>query len=115
MTKYMILIHEQESAYANMDAAESEAIFAAHGRFAGQVAELGATILAGDALEPSSTATTIRDDVVTDGPFTETKEVLGGYYLIEARDLDHVLEVAKLCPAPYGGVEVRPVMDTSGG
>jgi hypothetical protein len=115
MTKYMILIYEKEAAYANMDAAESEAIFAAHGRFAGQVGELGATILAGDALEPSSTATTIRDDVVTDGPFTETKEVLGGYYLIEARDLDHVLEVAKLCPAPYGGVEVRPVMDTSGG
>ena len=115
MTKYMILIYEKEAAYANMDAAESEAIFAAHGRFAGQVAELGATILAGDALEPSSTATTIRDDVVTDGPFTETKEVLGGYYLIEARDLDHVLEVAKLCPAAYGGVEVRPVMDTSGG
>jgi hypothetical protein len=115
MTKYMILIYEKEAAYANMDAAESEAIFAAHGRFAGQVGELGATILAGDALEPTSTATTIRDDIVTDGPFTETKEVLGGYYLIEARDLDHALEVAKLCPAPYGGVEVRPVMDTSGG
>jgi hypothetical protein len=115
MTKYMILIYEKEAAYANMDAAESEAIFAAHGRFAGQVGELGATILAGDALEPTSTATTIRDDIVTDGPFTETKEVLGGYYLIEARDLDHALEVAKLCPAAYGGVEVRPVMDTSGG
>jgi hypothetical protein len=115
MTKYMILIYEKEAAYANMDAAESEAIFAAHGRFAGQVGELGATILAGDALEPTSTATTIRDDIVTDGPFTETKEVLGGYYLIEARDLDHALEVAKLCPAGYGGVEVRPVMDTSGG
>jgi hypothetical protein len=115
MTKYMILIYEQESAYASMDAAASQAIFEAHGRFAGQVGELGATILAGDALEPTSTATTIRDDIVTDGPFTETKEVLGGYYVIEARDLDHALEVAKLCPAQYGGVEVRPVMDTSGG
>jgi hypothetical protein len=52
--------------------------------------------------------------VVTDGPFTETKEALGGYYLIEARDLDHALEIAKLCPAPFGGVEVRPVMDMSG-
>ena len=51
---------------------------------------------------------------MTDGPFTETKEALGGYYLIEARDLDHALEIAKLCPAPFGGVEVRPIMDMSG-
>ena len=52
--------------------------------------------------------------VFTDGPFTETKEALGGYYLIEAADLDQALEIAKLCPAPFGGVEVRPVMDMSG-
>ena len=52
--------------------------------------------------------------MVTDGPFAETKEALGGFYLIEARDLDQALAVAKLCPAPYGGVEVRPIMDTSG-
>ncbi|HEX7744979.1 MAG TPA: YciI family protein, partial [Micromonosporaceae bacterium] len=47
---------------------------------------------------------------VTDGPFVETKEALGGYYLIEAADLDQALAVGKLCPAPYGGVEVRPIM-----
>ena len=47
---------------------------------------------------------------VTDGPFAETKEALGGYYLVEARDLDHALEIGKLCPARFGGVEVRPVM-----
>src|SRR5258707_7632029 len=86
----------------------------AHGRSAGQVGERGGKILGGDPLEPTSTATSIRGDVVTDGPFAETKEALGGYYLIEARDLDHALEIAKLCPAPYGGVEVRTVMDTSG-
>ena len=56
----------------------------------------------------------MRDDIVTDGPFAETKEVLGGYYLVDARDLDHALQVARLCPAPYGCVEVRPVMDMSG-
>ncbi len=61
------------------------------------------------------TATSIRGDIVTDGPFVETKEALGGFYLVEARDLDHAIEIAKLCPAPYGGVEVRPIMDTSGG
>lgn len=53
--------------------------------------------------------------IVTDGPFAETKEALGGYYLIEAGDLDQALEFAKLCPAPFGGVEVRPLMDVSGG
>jgi hypothetical protein len=51
---------------------------------------------------------------VTDGPFVETKEALGGFYLIEAADLDQALAFAKLCPAPDGGVELRPIMDTSG-
>ena len=86
----------------------------AHTRFAEQVVEKGGKIIGGTALQPTSTATSIRSDVVTDGPFTETKEALGGYYLIEARDLDHALAIAKLCPAPYGGVEVRPIMDVSG-
>ena len=60
--------------------------------------ETGGKIVEGRALQPTRTATTIRGDVVTDGPFAETKEALGGYYLIEARDLDHALEIAKLCP-----------------
>jgi hypothetical protein len=60
-------------------------------------------------------ATSIRGDVVTDGPFAETKEALGGYYLIEAPDLDHASTSRKLCPARFGGVEVRPIMDFSGG
>jgi hypothetical protein len=58
-----------------------------------------------------ATATSIRGgSEVTDGPFVETKEVLGGYYLVEAPDLDAALAVGKLCPARFGGVEVRPVM-----
>ena len=75
--------------------------------------------LASAELQPIETATTVRVRngklSITDGPFFETKEQLAGFYLIEARDLDHALDIAKLCPAPYGGVEVRPVMDTSGG
>ena len=68
----------------------------------------------GEALEPVETATSIRDDgrggfVVTDGPFAESKEVLGGYYVIEAADLDAALAIAKEVPAPTGGVEVRPI------
>jgi hypothetical protein len=115
MAEYMILIYEQEEPFQNMDEAEVREILAAHMRFQDQIGQLGGTLVAGNPLEPSATATTIRSDVVTDGPFAETKEVLGGYYLVEARDLDHALEIAKLCPARYGGVEVRPIRDLSGG
>jgi hypothetical protein len=115
MAKYLILIYEDEKAYIDPAPATWQVAMEAHGRFAGQAAEKGGEILGGEALQPTPTATSIRGDVVTDGPFAETKEALGGYYVIEARDLDHALEIAKLCPAPYGGVEVRPVMDTSGG
>jgi hypothetical protein len=70
--------------------------------------------IAGDALEDTTTATTVRvreDLVVTDGPFAETTEQLGGYYLIDVDDLDQALEWARKCPgARYGSIEVRPVM-----
>jgi hypothetical protein len=77
--------------------------------------ELGEAFLGGNGLMPGSTATSVRKAAdgaasVTDGPFLETKEVLGGYYLVEAPDLDAALELAKKCPQPFGGVEVRPVM-----
>jgi hypothetical protein len=113
MAQYAILIYEAESGYANGGEEVWQQIGAEHGRFAGQVGEHGAKITGGEALQPTATATSIRSDVVTDGPFVETKEALGGFYLIEARDLDHAIEIAKLCPARFGGVEVRPVMDTS--
>jgi hypothetical protein len=113
MAKYLILIHENESGYASATPDVWGQIMEAHTRFAAQVAEQGAEILGGEALQPVATATSIRGDVVTDGPFAETKEALGGFYLIEAKDLDQALAVAKLCPAPFGGVEVRPIMDTS--
>ena len=115
MAQYAILIYEAESGYADGGQEAWQQGMEAHTRFAGQVGERGGKILGGDALEPTSTATSIRSDIVTDGPFVETKEALGGFYLIEARDLDHAIEIAKLCPAPFGGVEVRPIMDTSGG
>ncbi len=114
MTEYLILIYEQESGYAEVGKR--------HGRRPGRripgsrsrSARRAARSSAATRSSRPATATSIRDDVVTDGPFAETKEALGGYYLIEARDLDHALDIAKLCPAPYGGVEVRPIMDVSG-
>ena len=110
MAQYLILIYEDEAGYENPDPTVWQQAMEAHGRFAEQVVELGGTLVGGNALQPTPTATSIRGDVVTDGPFVETKEVLGGYYLIEAKDLDQALQIAKLCPAPFGGVEVRPVM-----
>jgi hypothetical protein len=113
MTEYLILIYERENDLAGAGPEVFQEIGQAHTRFAEQAVEKGGKILGGKALQPTSTATSVRDDVVTDGPFVETKEALGGYYLIEARDLDHALEIAKLCPARFGGVEVRPIWDTS--
>ena len=110
MAQYLVLIYEDEAQYATASPEVMQEIFDAHTRFAGQVDELGATLLGGNALQGTQTATSIRGGQVTDGPFVETKEALGGYYLIEAADLDRALAVGKACPARFGGVEVRPVM-----
>ena len=111
MSEYLIMIFEEEKAYAEGGPEVYGEVMEAHRRFSDQVPEIGGKILGGEALQPTSTATTVRNDVVTDGPFAETKEALGGYYLVEARDLDHALEIGKLCPARFGCVEVRPVLE----
>ena len=113
MAQYLILIYESEESYATATPEDYQNITTAHQRFPEQVKELGGEVLGGEPLQPSTTATTIRGDIVTDGPFVETKEVLGGYYLIEASDLDQALAIGKLCPAGYGGGEVRPIMKFS--
>jgi hypothetical protein len=84
-------------------------VLEAHGALADRIAEQGGRVVAGMALEESSTATTIRNSVLTDGPFVETKEALAGIYVLEARDLDHALALAALTPVVDGGVEVRPL------
>jgi hypothetical protein len=83
---------------------------AAHGALPARVAEAGGRILGGLALEEPGTATSIRGELLTDGPFIETKEILGGVYVLEARDLDHAVALAKLTPIVDGGVEVRPLI-----
>jgi hypothetical protein len=119
MAKYMLLIYGNETD-APPTPEQWDWMMKAHGQFAQAVAEQGGSIVSGDALAPSATATSVRtdatgDQTVTDGPFVETKEALGGFYIIEASDLDQALAFARQCPAPDGGVELRPVMDTSGG
>ncbi len=114
MAKYAILIYEDQTRYATMSPEAWGALVDAHTAFTQQVFALGGTLAGGEALASTTTATTIKDGgTVTDGPFVETKEAFGGYYVVEARDLDHAVEIAKLCPAPFGGVEVRPVVDPS--
>jgi hypothetical protein len=118
MAKYLLLIYGDESAFDGASAEEWNQMMQAHGAFAQTVVSQGGKILGGEALETTATATSVRNDaagdqVVTDGPFVETKEALGGYYVLEAADLDQAIAFAKLCPAPAGGVEVRPIMDTS--
>jgi hypothetical protein len=111
MSEYLVLIYESEAGYASADEQVYKEVMAAHNEFA---AKHEAALRGGNALQPSATATSIRagatDPVVTDGPFAETKELLGGYYLIEAADLDEALAIAKDVPARFGGVEVRPIM-----
>ncbi len=114
MPAYMFLLYG-DPAEGPSDEAGVEALMAKHAAFMEQARESGATIGPSEALEPGATATTIRnragaEAMVTDGPFAETKEELGGFYLVEARDLDHALSLAKLVPEP--NVEVRPVMPT---
>jgi hypothetical protein len=110
MAQYLILIYENENEYATASPDVLSEVMQAHNRFAEQISELGGKLAGGNALQPTATATTIRGDVVTDGPFVESKEALGGYYLIEADDLDQALAIGKACPARFGGVEVRPIM-----
>ena len=111
MAQYLVLIYENEAGYADGGQAAWDDALAAHNAFG---AGNETALRGGNALEPTSTATSIRRDAagdytVTDGPFAETKEALGGYYLIEVANLDEAIAVAKQMPLAIGGVEVRPL------
>lgn len=110
MAQYLMLIYEDEAWYEAASPEELAEVMAEHEAFSAGVPRHGASIVGGEALQPTSTATSVRGGEVTDGPFVETKEALGGYYLVEAPDLDTALAVARTLPARYGGVEVRPIM-----
>jgi hypothetical protein len=110
--QYLALIYETEEARKKMSSAEGEALFDEYRKL---IADLGPKFLGGNRLHPPSSATTIRmrnnKRLVTDGPFAETKEYLGGYFLIEAADLDEAISIASRIPAArMDCVEVRPVM-----
>jgi hypothetical protein len=108
MPQYAVLLFERETPGGVADIPPE--ILEAHGKLPDRIAEQGGRTVAGLALEPTATATSIRGDLVTDGPFIETKEALAGVFVIEARDLDHALTLAKMTPVVDGGVEVRPLI-----
>ena len=111
--KYMLLIYGDEAGMERASKAEGEQILAAFGAYTEAMKKAGAW-LAGDRLRPTSTASTVRaangKTEVLNGPYAETREQLGGFYMIEAPDLDGALAWAARCPAAaYGTVEVRPI------
>jgi hypothetical protein len=116
MPKYLLLIVESEDAYAEAGEAEFNAVMEAHTSFTKEIAELGGTNIGGEALQPVSTATFLRgtrgDHVeVVDNPAPDLKEILGGYYLIEAADDEQARAIAARCPAGQGYIEMRPVWE----
>ncbi|MFO0614696.1 MAG: YciI family protein [Polyangiaceae bacterium] len=112
--QYLLLIYDAESKLESMTPAETETFHKAYGTFTREIIGSG-HFKAGEALKPVSTATTVRvregKTLTTDGPFAETREQLGGFYLIEAKDIDDAIAVAARIPsAAIGSIEVRPIM-----
>ena len=113
--KYMLSIFTDERAFADATPEQIRETMAAYRAF-GQEVEDGGIYLAGEGLQPTATATSVQvrdgERIVSDGPFAETKEELGGFYLLECKDLDEAIAwAAKIPGAQVGTIEVRPVMD----
>ena len=113
--QYLLSIYEDEKRFANL---EKEAFQKELGEYRALGAEFKNLIKGGNALQPTNTATTVRmrngKRLTTDGPFAETKEQLGGYYLIDADNLDQAITIAARIPAArYGSIEIRPIMTFS--
>jgi hypothetical protein len=116
--QYLILIYDEQTANPSPeppDPATWGPLMEEYNAYTKMLRDTGRWV-AGEALQPVTTATTIRvrdgQTMTTDGPFAETKEALGGFYLVEARDLDEALEIGAACPgAKLGSIEVRPIVD----
>ena len=114
--KYLLLIYENEGNFATVSEEDGNRIFAEYMDYTRGIKKAG-NYIGGEALQPVATATTVRQrngkTLTTDGPFAETKEQLGGYYLVDAKDLDEAIKLAGGIPAVRSGsIEVRPIMPT---
>jgi hypothetical protein len=115
--RYLMLIYEREAEWLSMSEEDQGKVFGEYMAF-GQSIRTSGNYIGGEALQPTASATTVRvrdgRTKATDGPFAETKEQLGGFYLVEAKDLDEAIGIASRIPgARVGSVEVRPVIDFS--
>ncbi len=115
MAKYAILIYGDEAAGAQATPEQQQQVMNAWWGYEDELQKQAGIRLAGEALQPTATATSVKlkggKASTTDGPFAETKEQLGGFYLLDVKDLDEALEWAKKMPMPEGTVEVRPVQE----
>ncbi len=111
--KYMLMLFEPETDWEKVPKEQMEAVLGEHERFIQFLRERG-TGFSGEALQPPSTATTLRRSgkelLVSDGPFVELKEHLGGFYVIDAKDLDEAIQIAKRCPT-ITATEIRPIWE----
>ena len=112
--QYLLLIYSNESQWRTLSEAERDSMLKEYMDFSKSIAQSG-HYRSGNELHPITKATTVRvrdkKRLVTDGPFAETKEQLGGYYLIEAKDLDEAVEIAARIPSVrFGSIEVRPIV-----
>jgi hypothetical protein len=112
--QYLLLIHDDEKRWETMSEDERNAVFGEYFAYTNELRDSGAFV-GGNQLQPTAAATTVRvrdgEQVVTDGPFAETKEQLGGYYMIEVESVDEAIEwAAKIPSARFGSIEVRPVV-----
>jgi hypothetical protein len=117
--RYMALIYSEEQDPSTVPPEQWQEVMDAYNKFGEEAAAAG-VMKGGDALQPTQTATTVRvrdgKTLTTDGPFAETKEALGGYYIFEAKDLDEAIEWAARLPGSWwGSVEVRPIMEFPAG
>ena len=113
--RYALLIYASEQDWAKQTEEESSAQFQEYMAFTKDIVDRGIQ-QAGEALQPTATATTVRvrdgETLTTDGPFAETKEQLGGFYIVDCKDLDEAIEVAARIPdARSGSIEIRPIME----
>lgn len=112
--QYILLIYGDETIDANATEEENQAVMNEYFAFSGEVRDRG-LFVAGEALHPTTAATTVRvrdgKTVTTDGPFAETREQLGGFYILNCKDLDEAIEMAAKIPgARHGSVEIRPIV-----
>lgn len=112
MKKYLLLLHEDIKKMDSLSPKEMEDLIKAHMDWTNQITEKG-HFLSGDGLEPTGKLISGESAIIKDGPYLETKEMIGGYYLLQAQSIEEIVEIAKNCPChKWGGTtEIRPIMD----